>query len=82
MGLIFAQEDGTMKQTNPELEKQMERVWRLLIESGMLIEDILAIADIERDMPTVETWDEIAKLLTECRIMVAKESRWKKEGMR
>lgn len=67
---------------NPELEKQMERVWRLLIESGMLIEDILAIADIERDMPTVETWDEIAKLLTECRIMVAKESRWKKGGMR
>lgn len=67
---------------NPELEKQMERVWRLLIESGMLIEDILAIADIDRDMPTVETWDEIAKLLTECRIMVAKESRWKKEGMR
>lgn len=67
---------------NPDLEKQMDRVWRLLIESGMLIEDILAIADIDRDMPTVETWDEIAKLLTECRIMVAKESRWKKEGMR
>ena len=64
---------------NNPLKEKMERVWRLLIEAGLEVEDILAYADIQRDMPTVETWDEIDRLMKECRIMVAKESRWKQE---
>lgn len=67
---------------NQTIKEKMDRVWRLLIEAGLEVEDILACADIERDMPTVETWDEIDRLMKECRIMVAKESRWKKEGPR
>ena len=67
--------------TAKTLKEKMERVWRLLIEAGLEVEDILALADMERDMPTVESWDEIDRLMKEIRIMVAKEARWKKGGM-
>ena len=62
-------------QVDPIAEKG-DKVWRLLLEAGMYVEDILACADTRRDMPTVENWDEIDRTLKEVRIMVAKETRW------
>ena len=56
-----------------------ESLWRLLIEAGLRIEEILADCQEINDHKKAEVWMQIDYNLKVARIAVAKESRWKKE---
>ena len=56
-----------------------ESLWRLLIEAGLRIEEILADCQEINDHKKAEVWMQIDYNLKVARIAVAKESHWKKE---
>ena len=56
-----------------------ESLWRLLIEAGLRIEEILADCQEMNNHEKAEKWMQIDYNLKVARIAVAKESRWKRE---
>ena len=63
---------------NPEesIKDQEEKIWRMLIEVGMRIEDLVALADRLGDIELIDFWDQMDKQLRDARIEVAKKVRW------
>ena len=59
-----------------------ESLWRLLIEAGLRIEEILADCQEIDNHQKAEKWMQIDYNLKVARIAVAKESRWIKEDER
>ena len=61
------------------IRKKGESLWRLLIEAGLRIEEILADCQEIDDHSKAERWMQIDYNIKVARIAVAKESRWKRE---
>jgi len=58
------------------IKDQEDRIWRMLIEVGMRIEDLVALADRLGDIELIDFWDQMDKQLRDARIEVAKKVRW------
>ena len=58
------------------VKDQEDKIWRMMIEVGLRIEDLIALADQMGDIELIDFWDQMDKQLKEARIEVAKKVRW------
>lgn len=58
------------------VKDQEDKIWRMMIEVGLRIEDLIALADQMGDIELIDFWDGLDKQLKEARIEVAKKVRW------
>lgn len=62
--------------TEQIVKDQEDKIWRMMIEVGLRIEDLIALADQMGDIELIDFWDGLDKQLKEARIEVAKKVRW------
>lgn len=62
--------------TEQMVKDQEDKIWRMMIEVGLRIEDLIALADQMGDIELIDFWDGLDKQLKEARIEVAKKVRW------
>lgn len=58
------------------VKDQEDKIWRMMIEVGLRIEDLIALADVMGDIELIDFWDGLDKQLKEARIEVSKKVRW------
>lgn len=58
------------------VKDQEDKIWRMMIEVGLRIEDLIALADQMGDIELIDFWDGLDKQLKEARIEIAKKVRW------
>jgi hypothetical protein len=58
------------------VKEQEDKIWRMMIEVGMRIEDLLAIADQMGDIELIDFWDGLDRQIKDARIEISKKVRW------
>ena len=62
--------------TEQIVKDQEDKIWRMMVEIGLRIEDLIALADQMGDIELIDFWDGLDKQLKEARIEVSKKVRW------
>lgn len=62
--------------TEQIVKDQEDKIWRMMVEVGLRIEDLIALADQMGDIELIDFWDGLDKQLKEARIEVSKKVRW------
>ena len=62
--------------TEQIVKDQEDKIWRMMVELGLRIEDLIALADQMGDIELIDFWDGLDKQLKEARIEVSKKVRW------
>jgi hypothetical protein len=58
------------------VKEQEDKIWRMMVEVGMRIEDLLAIADQMGDIELIDFWDGLDRQIKDARIEISKKVRW------
>jgi hypothetical protein len=66
-----------MKMTDAEtVQDQEDKIWRMMIEVGLRIEDLIALADRLGDIELIDFWEGLDKQIKDARIEISKKVRW------
>ena len=58
------------------VKEQEDKIWRMMVEVGMRIEDLMAIADQMGDIELIDFWDGLDRQIKDARIEISKKVRW------
>lgn len=58
------------------IQEQEDKIWRMMVEVGMRIEDLMAIADQMGDIELIDFWDGLDRQIKDARIEISKKVRW------
>ena len=58
------------------VKEHEDKIWRMMVEVGMRIEDLMAIADQMGDIELIDFWDGLDRQIKDARIEISKKVRW------